>query len=98
MTQWNVYEWIRSVASIFGWVLVCFIHHEENQRGRRYMAHCKTLRGQITKIQRRLDNVSGKQLQHALPGELDDLLNIQKSAAEATERAIEYYRKRDVNR
>ena len=98
MTQWNVYEWIRSVASIFGWVLVCFIHHEENQRGRRYMVHCKTLRGQITKIQRRLDNVSGKQLQHALPDELDDLLNIQRSAAEATERAIDYYRKRDVNR
>ena len=42
------------------------------------MSHCKTLRGQITKIQRRLDSVSGKQLQHALPGELDDLLNIQK--------------------
>ena len=62
------------------------------------MSHCKYLKGEIEKKQRRLDNVSGKQLQYATPDELEELLTIQKSAAEATERAIEYYRKRSVNR
>ena len=39
--------------------------------------------------------VSGKQLQYATQNELDELLAIQKSAQEATERAISYYRSRD---
>ena len=98
ITQWNVYEWIRGVSCVAAWVLVCFGIHEENQNGRRFMSHCKYLNGEIVKKQRRLDNVSGKQLQYATPDELEEFLNIQRSAAEATERAIEYYRKRSVNR
>ena len=98
ITQWNLYEWIRGVSCVLAWVFVCFGIHDENQNGRRFMSHCKYLKGEIEKKQRRLDNVSGKQLQYATPDELEELLTIQKSAAEATERAIEYYRKRSVNR
>ena len=98
ITQWNLYEWIRGVSCVLAWVFVCFGIHDENQNGRRFMSHCKYLKGEIEKKQRRLDNVSGKQLQYATPDELEELLTVQKSAAEATERAIEYYRKRSVNR
>ena len=66
-----------------------------NQNGRRFMAYCKYLKGQIAQQKLRLDKVSGKQLQYATQNELDELLAIQKSAQEATERAISYYRSRD---
>jgi hypothetical protein len=92
--EWNVHEVIRAVCCILAWTLVCIGIHEENQNGRRFMAHCKYLNNQIQQQKLRLDKVSGKQLQHATPEELDDLLAVQKSAQEATERAISYYRTR----
>ena len=93
--EWNVYEIIRAVSCICAWILVCTGIHEENQNGRRFMAHCKYLKSQISQQKLRLDKVSGKQLQYATQSELAELLAIQKSAQEATERAISYYRSRD---
>lgn len=94
LALWNIFEYIRSLSSILGWILVCIGIHEENQNGRRLLIHCSSLRTDLDTQKVRLQNMSGKHLDSASPDELEDLVVIQRAAVKSTERAIEFYRKR----
>jgi hypothetical protein len=98
LSVWGVFEYIRSISSIIGWILVCIAVHEENQNGRLLLLHCSNLTREMDKQKLRLQNVSGKHLDSASPEELEELVAIQKAAVKSTERAIEFYRRRMENR
>ena len=74
-----------------------YVIHEENQNAKHLLHHCGDMKKEIGKLNMRIANLSGKNLDVASPDELENLIMLQRAAVKSTERAIQFYEQRKSN-
>mmetsp|Transcript_31040 Transcript_31040/g.38928 ORF Transcript_31040/g.38928 Transcript_31040/m.38928 type:complete len:538 (+) Transcript_31040:234-1847(+) len=98
LDTWYIFNVIRFLGCIIGWVLVCRDRHRESIKGYHSRQEAGRLLDEAIDLKERVNHLSGKFLEKLPKEELLKILALQKKAVEQTERTIDIQIRRELDK